>query len=336
VKLLFISYINRSGSTFLANEFSKYNSILVCPEAEVLVYYFIQQKEPLFSQAGKLRSLLTDLFSGDPKLKHWGLTVSDFVDTVQYKNNFEVFVEILKKYRDRVKPEASIILFKADTIAYFCNQIPEEFYKRYGINIISIIRDGRASYASQRETVGARKQKPMSRNPVKAAILWKKWIKFYSNHLNDPRFIYIRYEEMINEFESQFHQLLLDLNLNSEVESKTINGDLYDRIPPIQRTMHQNVLRSPLPEKIEMWKQILPPIHIIILEKIAEIELMQMGYPLLSPDTNKILTYIVLSYYWILYYYQSSLIRRWIRKVVWIVIFKTSKIFSPKQLPASG
>jgi len=334
VKLLFISYINRSGSTFLANEFSKYDSILVCPEAEVLVYYFIQQKEPLFLKPEKLDLLLSGLMSGDPKLKHWNLKISDFNDISQYQNNFEIFVEILKKYRDQVKPEASTILFKADTIAYFCDNIPEGSFKRYGIKIISIIRDGRASYASQRETIGAIKQKPMNRNPIKAAALWKKWIRFYSNHESDPRFVYVRFEELINNFYNQFNHLLTDLVLDKEIESKKEKGDLFKRIPPNQRAMHQNVLKSPLPEKIDMWKQILSPIHIEIFEKVSRKELIQMGYVLMNPESNKVLTYIALAYYWIIHYYQSSLIRRWIRKVGKVIFFKTSKLLSPNQLSA--
>lgn len=328
VKLLFISYINRSGSTFLANEFSKYSSILACPEAEVLVYYFIQHKEQFYCQPGKLYSLLSEIFTKDPKLKYWNLKISDFSDLDKYQNNFEIFLDILRKYRDQIKPESTTILFKADTIAYYYNNIPDEIYEQNDIIFISIIRDGRASYASQRETIGARKQKPMNRNPIKAAKLWKNWITFFANHKKNSRFIIIRYEELIMNFQNQFDRLLSNLKLQDEIGKEMNKGDLYKRIPPNQRSMHKNILKPPLQENIDKWRYLLPPSHIAIFEKTAREELIQSGYALMDPVSNKVWTYLLYIYFWLIHIYHSSILRKWIRKVGKSLVFIAKKIFN--------
>lgn len=315
MKLLFISYINRSGSTFLANSLSKFNSILVCPEAEVLVYYFIQRKYPIYRHPGKLYSVLTDLLTKDPKLKFWNLNISDFNDLHKYQSNFEIFFDILIKYKNKVKPESTTIVFKADNIAYFYNNIPDEAYKRNNIKIISIIRDGRASYSSQRETIGARTKKPMNRNPVKAARLWRKWIRFFANHKNDSRFIIVRYEEFIINYPDFFENLLNVLGLQNEIKNRIKNGDLYNRIPPDQILMHENILKPPMQENIWKWKILLPLSHIMIFERIAHKELIQENYEFMHPKSNNALYYFLFLYYWIILLYQSSAIKKWMWKV---------------------
>ena len=328
MKLLFISYINRSGSTFLANEFSKYSSILACPEAEVLVNYFIRRNEPFYCKPDKLRSLLSEIITRDPKLKYWNLKISDFSDLDKYQNNFEIFLDILRKYRDQVKPESSTILFKADTIAYYYNQIPDESYEKNDITFISIIRDGRASYASQRETIGARKQKPMNRNPVKVAKLWKNWITFFANHEKDPRFIIIRYEELIMNFQTQFDHLLSNLKLQDEIGKKMNKGDLCERIPPNQRSMHKNILKPPLQGNIGKWRYLLPSSHIAIFEKIAREELIQTNYDLMNPLSNRAWTYILYIYFWFIHIYHSSILKKWIRKTGKFLLFRAKRMFN--------
>ena len=328
MKILFISYINRSGSTFLANEFSKYDSILVCPEAEVLFYFFIQKTEQIHQHPAKLHRLITNILTTDPKLKFWNLDPSEFDTKYQYEDNFEVFLDILMKYREKVKPEATTILFKADIVAYYCNHIPEQYYKKHNIKIISIIRDGRASYASQRDTIGARTQKPLNRNPVKVAKLWKRWINFQTQHGNDSRFVIIRYEKLMKNFQYQFNHLLTQLDLNSEQGKSNNKGDLYERIPTNQKPMHHNVLKPPLVENINKWQQILPSAHVAIFEQISRKELILMGYPLENPKSNKLLICFLYNYFRLSDIFQSSGLRKWTSRLAKFFRNYTCIIFS--------
>jgi len=323
VKLLFISYINRSGSTFLANEFSKYESILVCPEAEILVSNFIIHKRSLYREPKKIQSVLSKIINSDPKLKYWNLKASDFSNSSNYNSDFDIFLDILSKYRDLVKPHANTIVFKAAKIAYFLNNIPMEYYEKNGIKIICLIRDGRAAYASQRETIGARSQKPMNKNPVKVAKLWRTWITFLSEHENDPRFLIIKYEEFLKDFRDKFNLLISDLEIFTESDRYNTKGDLFERIPQSQQNMHQNIQDPPIQDNSEKWRQILPPNQIALFEKLAGKELIQSGYTLCNLNSHKILVVPLYFFYCLCHWYQNNFFRKFIKNSVKFLSNKT-------------
>ncbi len=326
MKLIFISYINRSGSTFLANEFSKQNSILVYPEAEVLVYYFIQHKKKYYCEPNKLRLLLSEILIKDSKFKYWNLNITDFNDLTKYKNNFEIFFDILNIYKNKVKPEATVFIFKADNIAYYYKNIPLVYYDKLNIKFILIIRDGRASYASQRETIGTRKQKPMNMNPVKAAKIWVKWITFVFDHKGDQRFINLIYEELIRNLKNSINYLFSQMDIQERFQEKLNDGDLYKRIPINQRPMHGNIQKPPLEGNISKWTNLLPLSHITIFEKIAKKELTRTNYNLMNPDSNKVWTNLLYIYFWLTHLYLSSILNRWIRKAGKILVFRVKRI----------
>lgn len=315
MKLILISYVNRTGSTFLSNEFSKYDSILVCPESEVLVTYFIASEKPYYNQPKKLFHLLRQIIETDPKLKYWNLNISDFSNLNSFNNNFEIFLAILITYRNQIKPYAKTIVFKADTLAYYFDKIHSFYLERYKIKFISIFRDGRAAYASQRITIGAKTQKPMNKNPVKAAKIWKNWINICLIHNTSPHFIIIRYESLITDFQHEFDNLLHKLQMDVEIVKKNKHGDLYERIPPNQRSMHINILKPPLKNHIDKWINELPANHIVIFEKIAKDELILLNHKLIKPHVNKTRLFLLYFIYWLEYLYLSSAFRKWFRKI---------------------
>jgi len=111
-------------------------------------------------------------FMDDPKLKVWELTENDFETFPKDASNFEIFIFILTIYKNRIKPGASIILFKAERLIHlFDNLIPLALTSN--IYFLSIIRDCRGVYASQKGTKFTDSNKSMSQNPVETAINWK-------------------------------------------------------------------------------------------------------------------------------------------------------------------
>ncbi len=145
-KLILICYVNRSGSTYLANLFSKSPEIFVCPEADILVNQLLVEPEKKISI--KTTKILRKAVAEDPKLKFWNLTIKDVSEIPLHFSNLQYFLWIINNYKEKIKPAATTIVFKAERlIQLYKNYI--NLNKKFNIYWIAIIRDVRAVYYSQ-------------------------------------------------------------------------------------------------------------------------------------------------------------------------------------------
>src|SRR4030042_639020 len=151
MNFIFLTYVNRSGSTYLANLLDSSPKILACPEGDFLVTFFLENPGGKFRFDDKTRSRLTNIFSTDIKLQCWREGKSFFSGLEKAINNLEAFLTILINYRNQVKPDAEFILLKAERIIYLVRKIQKVSIK-HTIRFISIIRDPRAVFASQKRT----------------------------------------------------------------------------------------------------------------------------------------------------------------------------------------
>ena len=101
MRIIFITYINRSGSTYLSNLFSKSGDILVCPEADILVDLFLVNPEKKFSLTNN-KELLNQIISYDKKLKYWEIHAADIQLPQKPFTNFDLFIAILISYKNKV------------------------------------------------------------------------------------------------------------------------------------------------------------------------------------------------------------------------------------------
>jgi len=277
VYLIFLTYINRSGSTFLAHQLSKSVDILVCPEAEVLLEEFLVNPAKQFrltkSREGKLKSILIS----DEKLKHWGLNFNEIKGLEKCELNADAFITILMHYRMITKPDATHIVFKAERLIQLISNLPHYFRDKYDLKIISIVRDCRAVFYSQKSTLWLNGNDYMSKNPVHTAFRWRDFIKTMKSNISNQWFFLIKYEELIENFDTVFTRLLSGLRV-SVFESGAYEGDLYDRLPVNQQKLHKNITEKAIPEKINEWKDNLAVREKKIIESVANNALSYMGY----------------------------------------------------------
>ena len=244
-------YLNRSGSTFLSNQLSKLSEILVCPEAEVLVNMLLKNPDTRLNK--KDQEILGSAMEKDRKLKHWNLDIDS--KKTESQSKLDLFFNILNQYRSRTKPGSTVIVFKAVDLIN-CIEILHEYGLNKGLDIyfISLIRDPRAIFNSQRQTYVEHRKKLMNRNPLATVYQWNYFVtkSFYYSSLT--KLIILRYEDLIYNLEIELNQLLKFISFHGEHTFVGLQGDLKARIPHDQLSMHQNITDPPIPEKVNQWQ----------------------------------------------------------------------------------
>src|SRR4030042_6435334 len=137
MNFLFLTYVNRSGSTYLANLLDSSPKILACPEGDMLVSFFLENPGDLFKFNKNIEDKLLKIFTEDTKLRYWCKEESFFTGLEKAVNNLEAFITILINYKNQVKPNAEFILFKAERIVFLLGKI-QKVSSIHNISFISI------------------------------------------------------------------------------------------------------------------------------------------------------------------------------------------------------
>ena len=308
MNFIFLTYINRSGSTYLANLLDSSSRILACLEGDILVSFLLENPGGKFRFDDKTRSRLTNIFSTDLKLQYWGDSKSFFPALEKAENNLEAFFNILINYKNQVKPDAEFILFKAERIVYLVKKI-QKVDIEHSIRFISIIRDPRAVFASQRRTCFPGTSKIMSDNPVKFADYWKRYVKI-SYSCKGENLLIIRFEDLIADLPASLIILSEFLKLDlSELSSE--KGNLLKRMQDIHLRIHENILKRPMIQKIYEWQKELTLTEIFIIEKISLKYLSEAGY-----NTTKLIKPGFNIYLYIKFQTCTLLLKRFYKKII--------------------
>ena len=278
MELIFLTYINRSGSTYLAQVLSGSDEILVCPEAEILIEEFLEGPEKDFVLTNTSRKKLNKYINEDWKLKHWSFEAEDLESLSTVSNNFEAFRALLGLYRDRIKPDAIKIIFKAERIIYLWNRLTKVIHGENLIHLIAVIRDPRGIYASQKNTIWPNSDRPFSQNPVHTSILWKRYIKKVQQLIRlNSDIILIKYEDLLRDPAKSLKNLAERIRLK-KYSFHAENGDYYNRIPEDQQLIHRNIKSQPIMEKENEWKYVLNSLEIDMIQGITYKYMKKMGY----------------------------------------------------------
>lgn len=272
MKIALLSYINRSGSTFLFEQLSRVKNILVCPEADILVNLLLVKPNDLI----KGQETLIEAFTSDKKLKAWHLDFRSFAFVG--KTNFEIFKQIIAAYREIENPNATIVFFKAERLF----QLAKTLYtlKQFGepLDFIGIIRDIRAIYNSQSSTINPQTGQHFSCNPVACARYWNK----FANALMEDRAIYtavIKYSDLIETFPDPLFDLIKTIgHTSNSFESE--QGNLYQRISADHKFLHNHIVEQPDTSRVTRWKNLLNKKEIKLLELSSDKQLLAYNYKL--------------------------------------------------------
>jgi len=295
-KIIFVAYINRSGSTFLVNNLSKSRDILVCPEAEILIDLFLNTPDKHFYPDKSFLNKLYKAIGTDHKLKYWGLKKEDIIHDITHERTcFDAFIKFINVYRKKVKPKANILVFKAERLIFFYNKI-HPFSVKFNIKFIAVIRDCRAIFYSQNNTLIPETDHIMENNSFRMAKRWNTFMRLAIKFAKNNDFFTVSYESLIKDFNYYF-KFVCD-----KLDVKPINtdnkGDLKYRMPASQLVMHKNMEKVPEIDKINSWYNGINSSHLYILELVSAKLLLERGYKLVNIKKNsfKIFKLLIFEY----------------------------------------
>lgn len=266
MKVVFLTYVNRSGSTYLSNLLSASNDICVCPEGDILVSLFLESPGKAFRLDVHGRAEVMQLLQSDSKLKYWGIGDEILPVLEEVDSNIGAFLAFLQYYRLKQKPEASCILFKAERLASLFQVIENNRGTSNTFKYLSIVRDPRGVFESQKRTRIPGTDRLMSSNPVYTAIYWNHHSRAILGFRKQNDCFQVLYHDFIYRMNEVLSALSIFLGIDLDGITAE-RGDLSERIPDSHRLIHQSVSDVPLKEKIDKWKGELNPVEITLIER---------------------------------------------------------------------
>jgi len=313
-RIIFLSYINRSGSTYLANLLSKQTKTCSIPEAEVLIFELLTIPEKIIKKKD-IKFLKLKILKNS-KIKEWGLPTNqleNIISNSHTKTCFSLFTQIIELYLLTYKPHSQIALFKGTRLRSLYNK--NSFYTNNGINLINILRDGRATYASQKRSLSSLTGQPMTNNIVSSAFEWKK----FARGLKKNRTGYtIKYENLMLDPKNKIKNILNYLNIEYNLDK-----DYTIKLPESQIHLHYNINKPPDNSKIDNWKNELSDIEISTYNLIAARQLKYFEYEFdkkINIGILKYLTYYSLKLIFIEKVLESKIC---IKKIIKKIIYKS-------------
>ncbi|GEM_PF-4641103 len=278
MQIIFLTYIDRSGSTFLISHLGRVEKCVICPEAEVLPLIFMHKP---YAKPTITHKRFTNICRENRKLQFWQFTPDEISVAIDQDSNYKCFCKLLEMYAKRVNANANSVVFKAFEISLFLSDLLPEH------KIIKLIRDPRDIFLSQ-------KRNGLNNNPVAVAKYWNGY--FNRNH---KELFTVRYEDLVNSFQKEFDSIIKYLFANQV--SLTDNTD-YSFININHRYIHSGIDSLPDKHRAEQWRETEHTAAIKIIERMS-ISDKNTGYTI-KTDTKKPYTilYIVhMAFYYLLF-----------------------------------
>jgi hypothetical protein len=293
LNIILLSYVNRSGSTYLTNLLSSSGEILGCPESDWIVRELLEDPGAAFQN----RPDIAGEVSADPKMKAWKFARDEMQKIPPGLTNIEVFVHLLEIFRRKTKPGANYVVFKAERLAFLYSKINRCGTTGSKFIFFYLYRDPRAVWYSQQRTINPLIFRPFSSDPVRFAQSWRRHIAASLKLSKTMNLHLVRYEELILDLENQCRFLEDELGLarNTLQPGK---GDYSQLIPEDHKAIHKSVTLEPLQGKISEWKTNLSQPEISTVEYVSGLR--DYNYePLATPPgiIRAICIQLLISYY---------------------------------------
>ena len=295
IKYIFISYINRSGSTLFTNILSKRKGVFVCTEANILFDLFLENPLNYSGNSSLFKTRFLNAITFDQQLKLWDLKKV-------YKNslipkgqtNFKMFLDLLNTYKKQISPKSEYIVFKHNNLFQLMNRASLNPQKN--IFFIILLRDVRGVFASQRKTLNPYTKKIFNTNPLITAYPWKNLVFQALKALRLSNVFVLKYENLVLNNKKCIRELFNKFNIPCPDFESNDSLWIENRIPVKEKNMHPIIQFNPIHEKINSWENELSNSDISILQDVAGSELRQLRYDLNTTYQNNLII-IIKKYY---------------------------------------
>ncbi|WP_446008842.1 sulfotransferase [Candidatus Electrothrix sp.] len=260
-QVVFLTYISRSGSTFLAQILDSLHEVCVGLETR-LDDGWIRGEHVCLHSESEIRAYLNQM-EKDAKFRQWGVSSDEIWQRLSMHPPPIYFGDILQaallEYAGKTSPK--VLVHKCGHYISCVSKIRQEIPRA---KFIFVDRDPRAIYCSQKRSIDSLTRQPMQSDIVDFALEYKKLQRSLQSVSQDPYVMVVQYEEIIasdpRAIQQKFAQFL-------EVDSFSVNtSNYYSTIPEAQKHLHRRV-ESGVPDRtrVSAWKNELPVSEILFL-----------------------------------------------------------------------
>jgi len=314
-QIVFLLYMNRSGSTYLARLLNQNIKVGVTLEGTVpdgvadlpniLRKFRSDEYELTIINERELKKYINELYR-DEKFNHWGIErnllekkLSKLPMPIHYR---EILFTILDLYFAKYKID--VYVYKKGSYIFSLEYIDRLFPDA---KFIFILRDLRAIYNSQKNTLDTKRNWRMAYSPYETSKIYNKVLDILNKWESKSNFLIVKYENFIGNSEKELNRIYSFLKVPKINDGEK---EYYSNIPIIQRSIHENIILEPLIENISNWKYSLSNHEIKILQKKSGKQLERWGYEIMEQSA----TGIFARFYIIIY-----ILRKLQRKLYWYI-----------------
>lgn len=297
--LCFLIYLARSGSTLLASELDRYESIGVTLEENV-PDGIKKGKQIKIKDSKALTNYLEEIYN-DTKFQAWGINKTELKNTILKSCLFplryrDILHAIHSLYFAEYKPD--MIIHKQGNYCFFIEKVRMEFPMG---KFLFIDRDPRAIHNSQKKNINSISEKSMNHGIIQFALIYKRMQQIIRYYRYD-KFVYVlNYENLVNRNNEELQSILNFLEIKPTIKEE--KKSYYSRIPEQQKPLHQNIRSNYNSSRTAGWRNELEPHRIAFLQTVLRKELLDKGFKLYSFPIHKFsMVQKMMFIYWLVRY----------------------------------
>lgn len=291
MNILFVNYINRSGSTLLLTEFSKVGKVVCLPESEILTKLLLTKPSTILNSQSKIVKWLDNALANDKKLI---LFKSDckFVDFFETKDSrisaLELFYLFTRYVALKENPKCRWIVYKNTHLGFLFPNLLKANTHYNKVKIVSLVRDPRAIFESQKRTIGSWGI-PMSSSSVLFALAWNNHMHTVNNLASEYKSYHykIQYEQFVNNPRNTIGELLKWLGVNNSLKSQKPNN-YQSKISMHLKHIHHGILENIDVNRIDIWQKKLSDQAVFNIESICKRSLQIYDYKIVYGEQKPI------------------------------------------------
>lgn len=222
-------------------------SICACPEAEILVNLLL--RKPYEQVSRKKLNAINCAITSDIKLSHWQLQSIPYEQT-GLMTNVQLFNFILIAYKNRVKPEASHVLFKEQNLMRFFVRYGKSFANDFTFMVL--LRDCRAILNSQLHSIVPETGRAFSDNSFTVVLYYIRFVKKLKRIIQANRLpvLSLRYEDLLSDFKT-INAIVCE---RLQIEDRNNDDSYHAKMIPAHAYLHCGI-NKPLQKKtIHKWE----------------------------------------------------------------------------------
>ncbi len=297
MKLIILTYVDRSGSTFLANQISRCPSVFVFPEAGGLSRYLLENPLQKFKGNKFLEKRLLIKTKQNYQLQQWPLKELINRSWDIATKNIDVFIEMLKLYAAKLGSKADIWMFKQPNLFSLHENKGYLNKQPFKLEHICLLRDPRAVFNSQYSASKLFPTLSFYKNPLISAHTWLYFYKKAKIYSKDTNFHLVYYEKLLLDLPGQLKELGKFLGIETPSFKVIGKGKLFNLLSDIEKILHQKIDDNPDGSRSNAWEIELKPAVIKLIEQHTFERMPIAEYERFNPTINSFLVELLKLYY---------------------------------------